>query len=65
MALCFPPQNEIDNFRVKLTEGESFLLQNLQNYLDEFTYKLNRRNFKSTFERLAVAGASNYCYNCD
>jgi len=27
----------------------------LQNYLDEFVYKLNRRYFKSIFERLVVA----------
>jgi hypothetical protein len=27
----------------------------LQNYLNEFVYKLNRRYFKSTFERLVVA----------
>ena len=37
----------------------------LQNYLDEFVYKLNRRYFKSTFERLMIAGVSNYCYNSD
>ncbi len=35
MAHCFPSQNEIDKFRVKLTEGEAYLLQSLQNYLDD------------------------------
>lgn len=32
----------------------------LQNYLDEFIYKLNRRNFKSLFDRLLVAISVNY-----
>jgi len=31
----------------------------LQNYLNEFVYKLNRRNFKSIFERLIVASLLN------
>ena len=32
----------------------------LQNYLDEFVYKLNRRHFKSLFDRLLVAVSGNY-----
>lgn len=32
----------------------------LQYYLDEFVYKLNRRNFKSIFERLVVASVYPY-----
>jgi hypothetical protein len=32
----------------------------LQNYLDEFVYKLNRRYFKSIFERLVVASVYPY-----
>jgi hypothetical protein len=32
----------------------------LQNYLDEFVYKLNRRHFKSIFERLVVASIYPY-----
>jgi len=35
----------------------------LQNYLNEFTYKLNRRNFTSDlFDRMIVAGAHNTWY---
>ncbi len=34
--------------------------RHLQNYLDEFVYKLNRRYFKSIFERLGAA--SDYPY---
>jgi hypothetical protein len=35
----------------------------LQNYLNEFTYKLNRRNFSSDlFDRMIVAGASDTWY---
>jgi len=32
----------------------------LQKYLDEFVYKLNRRYFKSIFERLVVVGVYPY-----
>jgi len=34
--------------------------EHLQNYLDEFVYKLNRRYFKSIFERLVVASVYPY-----
>ena len=34
----------------------------LQNYLNEFVYKLNRRYFKSIFERLVVASVFPYWY---
>jgi MFS superfamily sulfate permease-like transporter len=34
----------------------------LQSYLDEFVYKLNRRYFKSVFERLVVASVYPYWY---
>lgn len=37
----------------------------LQSYLDEFVYKLNRRYFKSIFERLVVASVYPYWYNND
>lgn len=37
----------------------------LQNYLDEFTYKLNRRYFKSVFERLVVASVYPYWQTTD
>ena len=37
--------------------------QFLQNYLDEYCYKLNRRNFKSDlFDRMIIAGASDTWY---
>lgn len=32
----------------------------LQNHLDEFVYKFNRRHFKSLFDRLLVAVSGNY-----
>jgi TPP-dependent 2-oxoacid decarboxylase len=34
--------------------------EHLQKYLDEFVYKLNRRYFKSIFERLVVASVYSY-----
>ena len=34
--------------------------EHLQKYLDEFVYKLNRRYFKSIFERLVVASVCPY-----
>jgi len=34
----------------------------LQNYLDEFTYKLNRRFCKDLFERVFIAGVYPYWY---
>ena len=37
----------------------------LQNYLDEFVYKLNRRNFNSIFDRLLVASVYPYWYTND
>ena len=39
--------------------------ENLQRYLIEFVYKLNRRYFKSVFERLLVASVFPYWYNSD
>lgn len=36
--------------------------EHLQKYLDEFVYKLNRRFFKSIFERLIVASVYPYWY---
>ena len=39
--------------------------ENLQRYLNEFVYKLNRRYFNSVFERLAVASVFPYWYNND
>jgi len=36
----------------------------LQNYLDEFSYKLNRRYFKNLFERVFIAGVFPYWYKC-
>jgi len=38
---------------------------NLQRYLNEFVYKLNRRYCKSVFERLIVASVFPYWYNND
>jgi len=38
---------------------------NLQRYLNEFVYKLNRRYCKSIFERLIVASVFPYWYNND
>ena len=35
MALCFPPQDQINQFRVSLTEGEAYLLRCLQDNLDD------------------------------
>lgn len=37
----------------------------LQNYLDEFVYKLNRRYFYSVFERLVVASVYPYWYTSE
>ena len=37
----------------------------LQNYLNEFAYKLNRRHFADLFERVMVAAVFPYWYNCD
>ena len=37
----------------------------LQNYLNEFVYKLNRRYFKSLFQRILIASVFNYCYESD
>jgi len=37
----------------------------LQNYLDEFVYKLNRRNFNSFFDRLLVASVYLYWHTND
>ncbi len=34
----------------------------LQNYLNEFTYKLNRRNFADLFERVIIAAVFPYWY---
>ena len=39
--------------------------ENLQRYLNEFVYKLNRRYFNSVFERLLVASVFPYWYNND
>ena len=39
--------------------------ENLQRYLNEFVYKLNRRYFNSVFERLLVASVFPYWYNSD
>ncbi|MEI7677216.1 MAG: IS1595 family transposase, partial [Bacteroidales bacterium] len=39
--------------------------ENLQRYLNEFVYKLNRRYFDSVFERLLVASVFPYWYNSD
>lgn len=37
----------------------------LQNYLDEFCYKLNRRYFEEKlFDRVVIALANQYCYDC-
>ncbi|HIP37246.1 MAG TPA: IS1595 family transposase, partial [Crocinitomix sp.] len=37
----------------------------LQLYLDEFCYKLNRKDFKDNlFDRLTFAVAKSYWYNC-
>ncbi|MFT7590811.1 MAG: hypothetical protein ACI9UJ_000727, partial [bacterium] len=37
----------------------------LQSYLDEFCYKLNRRNFgQNLFNRVVVAISDNYRYDC-
>lgn len=38
-------------FRARIARGQYIL----QNYLDEFAYKLNSRYFKSVFERLVIA----------
>ena len=38
---------------------------NLQRYLNEFVYKLNRRYCRSIFERLVVASVFPYWYNND
>lgn len=39
--------------------------ENLQRYLNEFVYKLNRRYFNSVFERLLAASVFPYWYNSD
>lgn len=36
----------------------------LQNYLNEFDYKLNRRNFADLFERVIIAAVFPNWYNC-
>ena len=36
----------------------------LQNYLSEFAYKLNRRNFADLFERVIIAAVFPYWYKC-
>jgi len=36
----------------------------LQNYLSEFAYKLNRRNFTDLFERVIIAAVFPYWYKC-
>jgi len=37
----------------------------LQNYIDEFMYKLNRRNSFDLFERVVIAAVFPYWYNCE
>lgn len=39
--------------------------ENLQRYLNEFVYKVNRRYFNSVFERLLVASVFPYWHNSD
>jgi hypothetical protein len=39
--------------------------KNLQRYLNEFVYKVNRRYSNSVFERLFVASVFSYWYNSD
>lgn len=54
----------IANAKRQLTgTHHSIARQFLQNYLNEFTYKLNRRNFQSDlFDRMLVAGAHDTWY---
>jgi len=35
MAHCYPSINEVQKYRVQLTEGEDFLLKNLLSLLDD------------------------------
>jgi hypothetical protein len=38
---------------------------NIQNYLNEFAYKQNRRNFAYKFERVIIAVVFPYWYECE